>query len=131
MDSEISDLKIRFDVWRNTRDHSSVRVPDDLRALAVRLANKASFAKLAKEIGVSAVSLYTWRKEVLSKPTALPRYSKIILPEENQSPLEPIQAKQNRQNVLASASFGAVRIDFFEEAVLARIVNLFAAGAQS
>jgi hypothetical protein len=37
-------------------------VPDDLRALAVRLANKTSFAKLAKEIGVSAVSLYSVQK---------------------------------------------------------------------
>jgi transposase-like protein len=128
MESEISDLKLRFDGWRNNRDHRFVRVPEDLRALAVRLANKTSFVKLAKHIGVSPVSLYTWRKQVFTKPAAVPKYSKIILPEENQSPLERTQAKQN---ILASASFGAVRIDFFEEAVLARIVDRLVSGRES
>jgi hypothetical protein len=128
MDSEISDLKIRFDGWRNACDHRFVRVPDDLRAVAVRLANKTSFAKLAKDVGVSAVSLYAWRKEILSKPNAVPKYSKIMLPDENHSPVERTQVKQN---LLATASFGAIRIDFFEEAVLARIVNRLVSGRES
>jgi transposase-like protein len=128
MDSEISDLKMRFDGWRNTCDHRFVRVPDDLRAVAVRLANKTSFAKLAKDVGVSAVSLYTWRKEILTKPKGVPKYSKIMLPDENQSPVERTQFKQN---LLATASFGAIRIDFFEEAVLARIVDRLVSGRES
>jgi hypothetical protein len=127
MDSEISDLKIRFDGWRNTCDHRFVRVPDDLRAVAVRLANKTSFAKLAKNIGVSTVSLYTWRKEVLAIPTTLPKYSKMIMLE-NQSP---VVRTQTKTSVLATASFGAIRIDFFEEAVLARIVDRLVSGRES
>jgi hypothetical protein len=51
-----------------------------------------------------------------------------MLPDENQSPVERTQFKQN---LLATASFGAIRIDFFEEAVLARIVNRLVSGRES
>ncbi len=92
-DERLIQISQDFDQWRLTRPHRNAETPPALRQAALSLLPEFPVPRVAKSLGISANSLYLWRKpapQAKSKPKAKPA-TFVQLPAAS-SPAEPARS---------------------------------------